>query len=37
MRSDPTGVYQDIEADLVYNYGKTSGVAKDPLEILHHK
>lgn len=37
MRNDPSGAYQDIEADLVYNYGRTSGVAKDPLEILHHK
>ena len=37
MRSDPTGEYSNLEPELIYNYGRISGVARDTNEILHHK
>ena len=37
MRQDPQGDYAKIEPELVYNYGRVSGVCKDTVEILHHK
>ena len=37
MRADPSGDFEHIEPELVYNYGNISGYSKDVNEILHHK
>lgn len=29
MRLDPTGEYQQVENELVYNYGHVSGLCRD--------
>ena len=37
MRKDTSGAYCNLESELVYNYWRYSGIAKETLEILHHK
>lgn len=37
MLNDPFGDYSNLESEMVYNYGRISGVATETAEIMHHK